>query len=95
MAHRSNNRTAAARTLIASISVLLLIVLGAALATADPSTDPQVTVPDPEAGSFFTVFDFTHDGRVVAFDGFIVYVQQSRQSATLTPIGTLPELYRG
>lgn len=95
MSNRSNHRTASVRTLIVCISVLFLVAVGAALATADPSTDPQVTVPDPEPGSFFTVFDYTHDGRVVAFDGFTVYVQQSRQSATLTPIGMLPELYRG
>lgn len=95
MAHRSNHRTAAARALIACISILLLVFVGLAPVTADPLAGPQVTVPDPEPGSFFTVFEYTHDGRVVAFDGFTVYVQESRQSATLTPIGTLPELYRG
>ncbi len=93
MTYHSNHHTAAARTLIVCISILLLVVVGP-LATANP-TDPQVTVPDPEPGSFFTVFDYTQDGRVVAFDGFTVYVQESRQSATLTPIGTLPEQYRG
>lgn len=83
--------------LIVCLSILLLVVVvvGPAPATANPPTDPQVTVPDPEPGSFFTVFDYTNDGRIVAFDGFTVYVQQSRHSATLTPIGTLPELYRG
>ena len=95
MAHNSNYRTAAARTLIACISLLLLVVVvSPRMATANP-TDPPVTVPDPAPGSFFTVFDYTHDGRVVAFDGFTVYVQEHRQSATLTPIGTLPEQYRG
>jgi outer membrane protein assembly factor BamB len=95
MTNHSNHRTAAARTLMACISVLLLVVVvSPRLATADP-TDPQVTVPNPEPGSFFTVFDYTHDGRVVAFDGFTVYVQEKRKSATLTPIGTLPEQYRG
>lgn len=94
MTHHSNHRTAAARTLIACLSILLLVVVGPALVTADPP-DPQVTVPDPEPGSFFTVFDYTNDGRVIAFDGFTVYVQESRQSATLTPIGTLPEEFRG
>jgi hypothetical protein len=80
---------------MACISFLLLVVVvGPRLATADP-TEPQVTVPNPEPGSFFTVFDYTHDGRVVAFDGFTVYVQKKRKSATLTPIGTLPEQYRG
>lgn len=93
MTHPLNHRTAKARTLIACISVLFLFVLGLAPVTAD--NDPQVTVPDPEPGSFFTAFEYTHDGRVVAFDGFTVYVQESRQSATLTPIGTLPEQYRG
>jgi outer membrane protein assembly factor BamB len=91
MTHHPNRRTAATRLLIGCISILIVIVAGPALAAADP----QVTVPDPEPGSFFTVFDYTHDGRVVAFDGFTVYVQQSRQSATLTAIGTLPEQYRG
>jgi len=95
MAHPSNHRTAAARTLLACLSVLLLFVVGPAPATADPQNEPQVTVPEPEPGSFFTVFEYTHDGRVIAFDGFTVYVQESRKSATLTPIGTLPEEFRG
>jgi hypothetical protein len=95
MAYRSNYRTAAARTLIAFISVLLLVFVGLAPVTANPPTDPQVTLPDPAPGSFFSLFDYTLDGRVVAFDGFTVYVQASRQSASLTPIGTLPEQYRG
>lgn len=95
MAYRSNRRTAAARTLIACISILLLAFVGPAPATADPPNEPQVTLPDPEPGSFFTVFDFTNNGRVVAFDGFTVYIQKKRKSATLTPIGTLPEEFRG
>ena len=95
MAHRSNHRTAAVRTLIACLSILVLFVVSLAPVTASRPTDPQVTVPDPEPGSFFTVFEYNHDGRVVAFDGFTVYIQQSRQSATLTAIGSLPELYRG
>jgi hypothetical protein len=95
MAHRLNRRTAAARTLIACISIMLLVFVGLAPVTANPPHDPQVTLPNPEPGSFFSLFDYTLDGRVVAFDGFTVYVQASRQSATLTPIGTLPEQYRG
>ena len=87
--------TAAARTLIVCISVLLLVGVGPAPAMADPPNEPQVTLPEPEPGSFFTVFDYTKDGRVIAFDGFTVYVQESRKSATLTPIGTLPEEFRG
>lgn len=95
MAYRSNYHTAAARTLIACVSVLVLVFVGLAPVTANPPTDPQVTLPDPEPGSFFSLFDYTHDGRVIVFDGFTVYVQQSRNSATLTPIGTLPEAFRG
>lgn len=95
MSHRSNHHKAAVRKLIACIATVFLIVIGLAPVTANMQNEPQVTVPDPEPGSFFTVFEFTQDGRVVAFDGFTVYVQQSRQSASLTPIGTLPELYRG
>lgn len=87
--------TAAARTLIACMSVLLLVVVGPAPVIADPPNEPQVTAPEPEPGSFFTVFEYTHDGRVIAFDGFTVYVQESRKSATLTPLGTLPEEFRG
>lgn len=95
MAHHSNYRTATARTLLACMSVLLLVVAGRAPATAAPQNEPQVTLPEPEPGSFFTVFEYTHDGRVIAFDGFTVYIQESRNSATLTPIGTLPEEFRG
>lgn len=91
----SKQRTVIIRTLIACLSSLIIVVASLAPATANPSNDPQVTLPEPEPGSFFSVFDYTHDGRVVAFDGFTVYEQESRQSATLTPIGTLPELYRG
>lgn len=96
MFYCSNHRTAAVRKLITSVSVLLLVFvfIGSAPVTADPPF-PQVTLPEPEPGSFFTVFDYTNDGRVVAFDGFTVYVQESLQSATLTPIGTLPEEFRG
>lgn len=83
-------------TLLFGMSLVILLgVVGPAPAMADPPNEPQVTLPDPEPGSFFTVFDYTHDGRIIAFDGFTVYVQESRQSATLTPIGTLPEQYRG
>lgn len=95
MVYRSSHHVAAVRTLIASISIIILVVVSLAPTTVFSFSEPQVTVPDPEPGSFFTVFDFTQDGRVLAFDGFTVYEQQSRQSATLTPIGTLPELYRG
>jgi hypothetical protein len=95
MDQHSNQRTVVLRTLIACLSSLILVVASLAPVTADPLNDPQVTLPEPEPGSFFSVFDYTLDGRVVAFDGFTVYVQESRQSATLTPIGTLPELYRG
>jgi hypothetical protein len=96
MFYRSNYRTAAVRTLIASVSVLLLVFVFIAPmpVTADPPF-PQVTLPEPASGSFFTLFDYTHDGRVIAFDGFTVYEQKSNQSANLTAIGTLPAEFLG
>lgn len=54
-----------------------------------------VSVPQPAAGSFTTVVDFLHDGRVVVFDGFTVYVQESIGGSALVPIGTLPAEYQG
>lgn len=66
--------------------------------TAAPSLDfapGPVTVPQPSPGSFTTVVDYLKDGRLVVFDGFTVFVQESIGSATLVPIGTLPAEYQG
>lgn len=67
-----------------------LIFPGRALAL-----DEEVPVPPPEAGSFFTVFDYLRDGRLVTFDGFTVFIQESRRQDAFEPIGTLPDEYRG
>jgi hypothetical protein len=58
-------------------------------------TPGPVSVPQPAPGSFTTVVDFLQDGRVVVFDGFTVYVQESIGSSTLVPIGTLPAEFQG
>ncbi len=77
---------------IAAWSVALVLLLTLALPAHATTT---IVVPPPEPGSFFTVFDYTHDGRIVAFDGFTVFIQQDRHSSQFTVLGTLPEEFRG
>lgn len=55
----------------------------------------QVPLPSPHAGSFFTVFDYLRDGRIVAFDGFTVFRQVSEAGDEFTPIGILPAEFSG
>lgn len=77
---------------VVTLSSLLLV-----LATAHPATaqSAEVVLPPPAPGSFISVFDYLKDGRVVAFDGFTVFVQASLDSPELTAIGTLPEAFLG
>jgi hypothetical protein len=73
-----------------------MLICGAVLlATPGQAYATHLTVPDPEPGSFFTLFDYLTDGRAVAFDGFTVFVQESLQSTNFVAIGTLPEEFRG
>jgi hypothetical protein len=88
---RANRFHAAVRALVAS-AALLLSVAGPASAQA---VNEQVPVPPPASGSFFTIFDYADDGRIIAFDGFTVYRQTSLVSDDFQPIGTIPEEHRG
>jgi hypothetical protein len=68
---------------------------GGALATARSAAPTAIPVPDPEPGSFFTLFDYAPDGRLIVFDGFTVYIQASRSDQRFVAIGTLPAQFRG
>jgi hypothetical protein len=63
--------------------------------SAHASAPATVFLPQPAAGSFTTAFDFLRDGRIVAFDGFTVFVQTSLASPSLAAIGTLPPQFAG
>jgi hypothetical protein len=85
---------------VLSVVVLRWIAVCAALgALALPASaaaiNDQVPLPPPEPGSFFTGFTYGHDGRMLAWDGFTVYIQQSKDSDVFQPIGSLPEEFRG
>lgn len=86
--------TRSRRALIACLVATALMSVPVAATAAPALLSPTIPVPPPEPGSFFTAFTYTPHGRVVAFDGFTVFVQQ-RRSSELTEIGSLPEQYRG
>jgi hypothetical protein len=74
------------------------LCFAAALLAAFPAralTVAQVFLPQPAPGCFTTVFDFLPNGRIVAFDGFTVFVQTSIDSSNLVAIGTLPPQFAG
>jgi hypothetical protein len=54
-----------------------------------------VSLPPPDAGSFVTAFDFLPDGRVVAYPGSTVLVQEAVGSPTFELLGTLPPEFQG
>lgn len=83
----TNQRTNPIRALV---MILALFFTWPAVLAAE-----NVILPPPEPGSFFTVFDYSRDGRVVAFDGFTVFIQQAVNMPEFTAIGTLPETFRG
>jgi hypothetical protein len=99
----ASSRPSALRRIPIVVSVLGLLAVAALGHLATPATaqepppagNAEVPLPAPEPGSFFTIFDYLSDGRLIAFDGFTVYVQQNPSSDTLNPIGTLPEQDRG
>ncbi len=78
------------------VSLLAFVLTAcAAIAPLHAFTPAPVTLPSPAPGSFSTAFTFSQDGRIVAFDGFTVYLQESLQSSVLVPIGTLPPEFLG
>lgn len=72
-----------------------VLVLAISFALPAVSSAEDVALPPPEPGSFFTVFDYAQDGRIVAFDGFTVFIQQAVNMPAFEAIGTLPEFFRG
>lgn len=84
-----NSKPLSGKMITVASSLALLVCSVAA------NAGPPVSLPEPEPGSFFTAFDYASDGRLIAFDGFTVYIQQDPDSATFTTLGTLPEAYRG
>jgi hypothetical protein len=77
------------------LSFLTLLGTTSLAHTAQALPPVPVVLPLPAPGSFSTVFDFLPNGRIVAFDGFTVYVQESLFSAHLVPIGSLPPEFLG
>ncbi len=76
--------------------IILFVLVVSVPALASPEmVNEEVPLPPPAEGSFFTVFDYVHDGRLVAFDGFTVFLQETRASDKFTAIGTLPPEFRG
>lgn len=76
--------------------IVVCAALGAlALPAPAAAINEQVPLPPPEPGSFFTGFTYGRDGRMLAWDGFTVYIQQSEESDVFQPIGSLPEEFRG
>jgi hypothetical protein len=81
---------------MATLVLMTVVSMTPATASALPGLpNEQVPVPSPHPGSFFTVFDYLVDGRLVAFDGFTVFRQRTAVSDELTPIGTLPAAFSG
>ncbi|HEV3001586.1 MAG TPA: hypothetical protein VGW75_12670 [Solirubrobacteraceae bacterium] len=93
------NVPARGRSLCAILALAAVLALGAAgpsMAQAPPpAANAEVPLPTPASGSFYTAFDYTTDDRIIAFDGFTVYEQQDAASDAMTPVGSIPEEYRG
>jgi hypothetical protein len=75
--------------------IVCSFVLSLTVLLSQPAAAQSITLPSPAAGSFISTFDYINNGRLVAFDGFTVSVQQSIGSTTLVPIGTLPPSFLG
>lgn len=63
--------------------------------TLSPASAQNVNLPAPDTGSFSTAFDFIFDGRLVAFTGFKVRLQQQPNNSVFNIIGTLPPNFLG
>lgn len=83
------------------VVLLVSLLMSSLVQAAEPSFSeraqllPEVILPSPEPGSFFTAFSYLSDGRIVAFDGFTVFIQEQTSSPNFVAIGSLPETFRG
>ena len=90
------NRSRFLRIVLVFMTAALLFSLPLTTQAAVSTTGShQVVVPPPEQGSFFTLFDYAHDGRILAFDGFTVFIQRTLISQDFVELGHLPEAFRG
>lgn len=74
----------------ARCAAMALLASHAAAAAAQ-----TVSLPPFDAGAFSTAFDFTRDGRLVAYTGDNVYLQSAVGSSSFTLIGSVPPQFRG
>ncbi|BCY09358.1 SMP-30/gluconolactonase/LRE family protein [Actinoplanes sp. L3-i22] len=77
------------------ILVAIVLVEPWALPAHADTSQSAIVVPEPATGSYFTLFNYAPDGRIVVFDGFTVSIQVAPNSTRFRPIGTLPESFLG
>jgi hypothetical protein len=66
-----------------------------ALLPCTQTSAQNVNLPAPDPGSFGTAFDFLFDGRLVAFTGFNVRLQQQPNNSVFNIIAALPPNFLG
>jgi len=68
-----------------------------ALLAAHPAaaTAQTISLPAFDAGAFSTAFDFIGDGRLVAYTGDNVFLQNAVGSSSFTLLGSVPSQFRG
>jgi hypothetical protein len=74
-------------------SALTLVV--AFLIVPSIASAQAVTLPPPDPGAFSTTFDFLHDGRLAAYTGDNVYVEQAAGSSNFVLLGGVPAQFQG
>jgi hypothetical protein len=84
---------------ISAIRILHRAARYAALALAAAhvarATAQAITLPAFDAGSFHTAFTFLGDGRLAAYTGDDVFVEDAAGGASFSAIGSLPAEFRG
>ena len=73
----------------------LAVFTAASISLTNVKVAEATTLPAPANGSFSTVFDFLPYGRIAAFNGFEVSIQEQLDSNNFVSIGTLPNEFLG
>ena len=71
------------------------VALALVAAHVAPATAQTITLPAFDAGSFHTAFTFLGDGRVAAYTGDHVFVQDAVGTGSFSSIGSLPAEFQG
>jgi len=74
----------------ARCAAIALLAAHAAAAAAQ-----TISLPPFDAGAFSTAFDFIGDGRLVAYTGDNVFLQNAAGSSSFTLIGSVPQQFSG